>query len=147
MLSEQKEQLEERKVWYRNGQLQSQKFYRDGKLEGEGKYWHKNGQLLERTFYCNGQREGENKYWYENGQLNFQGFYRKGKLEGESKFWHGNGPLWSRQFYRDGKLVDIDFCFSKKYSFLRLRKRFLNYAIFPNYTLLITDLAKLVYTD
>jgi antitoxin component YwqK of YwqJK toxin-antitoxin module len=144
MLSEQKEKLEERKFWYGNGQLWSQEFYRDGKLEGERKVWHENGQLLFQEFYRDGKEEGERKSWYGNGQLRFQEFYRDGKWEGECKVWYENGQLWSQIFYRNGKLTTADFP-AKKCAFLRLRKRFLDRNIFPLDIMLITDLAKNVY--
>jgi hypothetical protein len=143
MLSEQKEQLEERKTLYENGQLEFQLFYRDGKLEGECKSWYKNGQLKFQEFYRDGKLEGERKFWYRNGQLFSQTFYRDGELEGERKIWYRNGQLEFQEFYRNGKLITSDFCFSEKHSFLRLRKRFLIHVIFP-LDMLITDLAKLV---
>jgi antitoxin component YwqK of YwqJK toxin-antitoxin module len=140
MFSEQKEKLEERKFWHENGQLQSQEFYRAGKLEGESKWWYENGQLASRGFFQNGKLKGESKWWYENGQIWSQVFHRDGKLEGEFKSWYKNGQPESQAFYRDGKIIDVNFYFAKKSAFLRIRKRFLNRAIFPLDTMLITDL-------
>ena len=69
-----------------------QRFYRDGKLEGEEKAWWENGQLEYQTVYKDGKREGEQKGWWDNGQPRYQEFYKDGKREGEQR-WDRNGSL------------------------------------------------------
>jgi len=92
------------KPFTENPFIQSQCFFKDGKLEGENKRWWNNGQLSYQCFYKNAMIEGEYKNWYENGQLWVQSFYKDGKLEGESKDWYENGQLFTRCFYKGGEL-------------------------------------------
>lgn len=44
------EELEECKMWYQNGQLWQQTFYRDREPQGEYKSWHANGNPFMRGF-------------------------------------------------------------------------------------------------
>lgn len=96
--------LQEVKVSWDNKQTYSQKFYRDGKLEGERKTWHRNGNLDTWGFYRNGEKHGEQKEWYGNGQMCKHSFYQNGKMEGECKTWGVNGQLNEHEFYRHDKL-------------------------------------------
>ena len=45
----------EYRMWYSNGQLAFQYYYKDGDLEGEYKLWYENGQLWNRMLYKGGQ--------------------------------------------------------------------------------------------
>ena len=66
------------KVWYENGQLSFEDYYKDGKLDGESKSWYENGQLRYQQFYKDGKVYGEHKNWYENGQLFYHRIIKKG---------------------------------------------------------------------
>ena len=44
----------EYRMWYSNGQLGFQYYYKDGDLEGEYKLWYENGQLWNRMLYKGG---------------------------------------------------------------------------------------------
>ena len=92
----------ESKLYYDNGQLWCQLFYKDGELHGERKEYYENGQLSRQYFYKNGLLHGEYKEYYENGQLWCQSFYKDGKLDGEYKWYYGNGQLRCQRFYKDG---------------------------------------------
>lgn len=80
--------------WHKNGKLQQQKFYRNGKLEGECKIWHENGQLWLREFYSNGKTDGECETWGQNGQLRQRQFWKNDELK-KNELWL-NGHLESR---------------------------------------------------
>lgn len=142
MPSESGAKLEERKIFYVNGQPWEHKFYRNGKLEGEYKYWRANGQLWEREFYRDGKQEGESKRWRNGGRPWEQSFHRDGKREGEHKYWHEDGQLLEPKFYRDGTLIDSFFNQTKKKVFLRMKRNFRNRAnLFDS--IMIFDLTKI----
>ena len=54
---------------YKNDNLKTELFYKNGELEGECKSWYKNGNLKTEAFYKNGELEGDCKSWYKNGNL------------------------------------------------------------------------------
>lgn len=115
-------ELNEVKTWYKNGQLKSQRFYRDGELEGERKVWRENG----------------NPWSYE--------FYQDNKLEGEWRHWCEDGLL-IRDYYRNGKSLSYDhnqfFTVNTKHGFLRIKRKFRNKNIHV-VDMLILDLMKII---
>ncbi len=78
---------------------------RYGKKEGEYKVWYENGQLWAQEYYKEGKMEGEFKVWWCNGQLWAQEYYKEGKLEGEHKRWGMNGELYIKSYYKEGEEV------------------------------------------
>lgn len=48
--------------------------------EGELISWHKNGQLHSQRSYKNGQKDGEFKYWNEDGELDIHRLYKDGEI-------------------------------------------------------------------
>ena len=72
-------------------------------IEGEGEYkeWWKNGQLWTHCFYKQGNKIGEYKRWWRNGQLMTHCFYNgQGSKEGEFKEWGYSRQLLVHCFYR-----------------------------------------------
>jgi antitoxin component YwqK of YwqJK toxin-antitoxin module len=94
--------VSEQKRYYENGQLKSQKFYKDGIIDGEQKVWYESGKLLIKYCYKDGLQDGEYKEYYESGKLKSKRFYIDGMLDGEQKEWFENGKLSVQQFYKDG---------------------------------------------
>ena len=63
------------------------------KKEGEYKaYDAKNNKIAFQKYYKNGKEEGESKKWHRNGKLEIQAYYREGILE-EFKSWNYKGKL------------------------------------------------------
>jgi TonB family protein len=89
-------------TWYKNGQLQSQGNFINGKQAGKMQTWHENGNLKSEMSYKDGKNEGKSLSWYENGQLESESNYVNGKNEGESHSWYKNGKLKSEFSYTNG---------------------------------------------
>ena len=93
----------ESKELYENGQIWIQKYYKEGKLDGEYKKWYMNGRLSIQKYYKDGKAHGEYKSWYSNGQLSIQANYKdEWKLDGEYKQWDKNGQLEIQEYYKEG---------------------------------------------
>ena len=76
---------------------------KDGKLlDGIVRSFWKNGQLQSESLYKEGKREGDSKAYYENGNLKSEGFYRKGEVEGTYKMYYENGSLMKEVPYKKG---------------------------------------------
>lgn len=138
---------EERKVYWKNGNVWIVEYKRNGKLNGKRKTWYATGQLCEREFYQDGKLEGERKTYHENGQLHILESYQNGLREGESKAWYPNGTFMAHRVYRNGligeekvfmvladilyhhfhfwrygHLVEISFSMKKKMTFLKAKR-------------------------
>lgn len=85
--------ITEHKEYYKNGQIRSHEFRRDGISEGEFKSWYETGQLYGREFYRNGRLNGPSEWWHRNGHLWKHEFHLDGVLDGECKEWYDGGML------------------------------------------------------
>lgn len=132
--------------WYSSKQLMMRELYRGEELE-ECKMWYQNGQLWQQTFYRDRKPQGEYKSWHANGNPFMRGFYRNGKLEGDCKVWRINGEFVSRNFQREGKTVDEYFTQRKKLVLIKVKK-YLHHRSFPSTSLyIIPDLERVVYQN
>lgn len=93
------------KLYYENGQLWVDAFYKDDKLNGFYKSYFNNGQLCIDTVYKNGERNGFYKLYYKNGQLCIDTTYINDEQSGSCKEYNDNGQLWFEAFYKNGKEV------------------------------------------
>ena len=76
---------------YDGSNLQAEKPYINGKLEGLVKTYYENGNLESETPYKNGKREGVDKWYYKNGNLEREINYNQGKaVSGYLYDWEGN---------------------------------------------------------
>ena len=56
-----------------NGQIWSEKNYKDGKRDGKWTEWHENGLIESEKNYKDGKEDGKWTQWYENGQIERDG--------------------------------------------------------------------------
>src|SRR3989338_4576619 len=62
-------------MYYDNGQLKAERFYRDSKLNGIYRMYHNNGQLKIDGTYKDDKMEGMFQHYNENGQLQIEEIY------------------------------------------------------------------------
>ena len=122
-------------AWYEDGQIKSEAFWENGKINGSNSVWYENGhkkfvvKMIEGTpdgmatyWYDNGQKEqemgvtrgvenGPSTKWYRNGKKKFEGSAKNGKPHGLISSWHENGQKAMELIYNNGELVKN----SKKY--------------------------------
>ena len=116
-------------AWYENGQIKSEAFWENGKINGSNSVWHENGhkkfeiKMIDGTpdgvanyWYDNGQKEqkmsitrgvenGPSTKWYRNGKKKFEGIAKNGKPHGIFSSWHENGQKAMELIYNNGELV------------------------------------------
>jgi antitoxin component YwqK of YwqJK toxin-antitoxin module len=90
--------------FYRNGNLQREANYKDGKRNGLYRVWHYNGKLEKEMNYKDGRIEGLYREWYLNGKLFEESNYKDGELDGLSRNWYENGHLKEEGNYKDGEI-------------------------------------------
>ena len=66
--------------WFKNGQLEYEDNYKDGKLHGICRRWYKNGQLDCEDNYKDGKRYGICRGWSEFGGMAWEDNFKEGLL-------------------------------------------------------------------
>jgi len=89
-------------TFYKNGNLQSEAVFSNGKMSGELRVYFENGKIEAISNYKDDNKNGEETIFYENGQIKYQGSYIKGKKEGVFKKYLPDGTLESETMYSDG---------------------------------------------
>jgi len=116
--------LTEKRKYYSNGQLKSQAWFNNDKLEGEALLYYENGNLKYKWHFINGLQAGEKQeayredgtlqaiedwkddnkngkatYYFESGELGEEGQYQNGKKTGEWKTYYRSGKLYKTGRY------------------------------------------------
>jgi len=91
--------------YYRNGQIEKEKNYKDGELDGKWILYYENGQIRNERNYKDGEKDGKQTYYYENGQIEEEGNYKDGELDGKWILYYENGQIKSEGNYKDWKEV------------------------------------------
>jgi len=92
--------------WWKNGQIETECHYRNGKLEGTYKAWFENGHLQKECTYLDGKLDGLYKAWYKNGQKWLECTFRDDKMDGLYKQWD-TGQKWVECTFKDDKIVNF----------------------------------------
>ena len=95
------------KEWFKNGRLNFEQNYQNGKLNGLYKSWYENGQIKYEGNFKDGEKDGLIHEWYENGQLQYKMNYKNGKYDGKLEKWYENGQLLYEQIWENGQLVKV----------------------------------------
>lgn len=100
--------------WSKNGQLQEERNFRNGHLDGWSREWHRNSnQRRSETDFQNGLRHGWVRKWYRDGQPKEKAFYEFDKCCGIKQKWDRLNRLREIEFQngkKDGfdRLYDLD---------------------------------------
>ena len=90
------------RTFYKNGNLQSETVFLNGKISGELRVYFESGKIEAISNYKDDNKNGEETIYYENGQIKSQGTYINGKKDGTFKKYLPNGTLESETMYSDG---------------------------------------------
>ncbi|KAA5822398.1 toxin-antitoxin system YwqK family antitoxin [Algibacter amylolyticus] len=96
--------IDERLVYYPNGQIAEKQNYVNGKLDGESLWLSEKNVVLKSYVYENGELHGDAKFYNPKGELLSEGRYKRDKKDG----------VW--KYYENGKLTnEKDFTYKPKY--------------------------------
>lgn len=87
--------------YFTNGNIFSEEFYRNGKLDGVVKNYYSNKNLTEETVYKDGLKNGVSKVYTERGILIEEVIYVNGKLNGPAKYYDLKGKIKEEGVYKD----------------------------------------------
>ena len=65
--------------------------FRDNHKDGKWTVWYENGNVWSEGFFKKGMDDGLRTGYHENGKKHFQGNYREGKMVGKWVFWDEGG--------------------------------------------------------
>ena len=91
--------------YYKNGNIQYEGDFINGKFEGNGKYYYEDGDYFIGEDK-NGLRNGKGTLYYSNGNIIYEGDWVNNKQEGNGKYIWENGDYFIGQFkngLRNGK--------------------------------------------
>ena len=98
------QELVKKREYYKNGNIDREVNYKDGKKEGKWTTYYENGQIYEEVNYKDGKEDGKWTGYYENGQIRLERNYKYGKKEGKWTGYYENGQIWNEGNHKDGKL-------------------------------------------
>ena len=70
------------KMYYENGQIESEWPHLNGEWHGIQKEWYPNGNMQERSLQLNGLNEGSYEYWENNGTRLFIDQFKSNNYHG-----------------------------------------------------------------
>lgn len=82
----------DRIIYYPNGQIAEQSFYKNGKLDGKSNWYSEDGIIIKKYIYDNGNLNGKASFYDKAGELLIEGVYRNDKKHGIWKYYE-NGKL------------------------------------------------------
>lgn len=71
------------KIFFPNGKIKYECFYRNNRLHGEYRRYYEDGELKTSCHYLDGKLEGEYRHYFESGKVEVVCHYRLGKREGK----------------------------------------------------------------
>jgi len=90
------------RIFYENGKIQEESFYKDNQKSGPSRWYGKTGRMIAMYNYVNNQFDGMQRTYYENDTTQCISNYANNLLNGEYKEYYRNGVLKLSGKYIDG---------------------------------------------
>ncbi|MCE5316320.1 MAG: DUF115 domain-containing protein [Parachlamydia sp.] len=94
-------------LFYPEGSLKSQLFYKQGKRHGPSTFYSREGRLLARSWFWDDKRIGQSHQYYLDGQLYSLLRYRNGSLDGPQAYYYPDGTLKTLMHFKEGILNGV----------------------------------------
>lgn len=93
--------------YWRNGQKQYERNYKNGLLHGKSYWWTEDGIKTSEGNHENNKRHGDSIRWfYDTGQIMSKKTYKYSNLDGMVTFWQPDGKKWFEVVYKNGKRIE-----------------------------------------
>ena len=89
-----------REMWYQNGNLKSDIWYKYGTIHGEYRTYREDGTIKFEQYHHHGKAHGQQKVWYKSGKLSMITNYSYGLRDGPQVRWHKNGQICSFRMFK-----------------------------------------------
>ena len=95
------------KDYDRNGKVTTDAMYRKGQLHGNRKIYYENSRPQEEANFINNERDGITKWYNETGDIIAEYNYKKGTFEGVQKTYYPAKGIQSETTYLNNKLEGV----------------------------------------
>lgn len=92
-------------TYFKNGQMQTEWNFTNGKENGLATWWHENGLKKLEEKYKFGEKTGLRTEWDENGRKQSEQNYKYGRRNGLMITWDTDGNITSVKTYKNGVLA------------------------------------------
>ena len=99
--------------YYKNGNLEREAPFKNGKYDGIVKWYNENGNLMREAPYKNDKAEGIAKVYFENGKLMAEMSYLNNLFHGDTRFYTEDGKLLALVKGENGRITSGK-CFNDK---------------------------------
>ena len=97
------------RLYWENGNLRYEWYFKDGKQDGESKAWWPNGNIKSKRNYKDGKFDGLRNSWYEDGQVAGIRDYKYGKKDGLWTDYYKSGKVWMKKTYESGNCISEEY--------------------------------------
>jgi ubiquinone/menaquinone biosynthesis C-methylase UbiE len=91
--------------WYQNGQVQLEREYKAGKMDGMDREYYEDGTLWKEGRFAADSAEGAWKAWFPNGRVQLINNYRHGQGVDSAVKYYSTGAIRLRILFNNGKPV------------------------------------------
>jgi hypothetical protein len=98
--------MEVKRIYFGNGKIKQEAFYREGKLEGPLRNYYEDGRLHQEKKYINGRLNGLFRSFDEDGALFFEIEYKDDKQHGKDRIFAKGGILQFEDTYVEGRKIN-----------------------------------------
>lgn len=86
-------------VFFEDGSMQGETFYRNGRFHGPFKRWDRHGTMRTHFVYADGQMQGTQRIYATNGEILLSSEYDNGTEHGTTTWWFGTDrKRWETHF-------------------------------------------------
>lgn len=94
-----------RKMYFQNGKVRVEKYYKDGIENGIDKEYYEDGSLEQKGEFANGKEEGTWESYYPNGQVKLRSSYKEGEVFDTATRYYSTGKIKEKVFIKNGKIT------------------------------------------
>jgi antitoxin component YwqK of YwqJK toxin-antitoxin module len=99
--------------YQKNGKIDTDAIFMNGKLNGNCKFYYENGQIKEEKEFKSDKIDGLVKLYYENGTIKESGTWINGEANGKFLFYNEKGTKYSECTYINGEKNGIEITFDE----------------------------------
>lgn len=92
-------------LYYPDGKLKAQMYYKEDQLHGPSTFYSATGQILAESFFMDGKQEGVSNWYYPTGSLYACHHFKNGLLDGIQEYFLEDGSPKTILKYHQGQFI------------------------------------------
>jgi len=90
------------RIYYKDGSISEERHYKNGVEHGKHTEYHTNGKVKYEASFVDGYPDGEVVYFYETGRIQTVGYYRAAVRNGAWRYYNQGGDLEYMRIFENG---------------------------------------------